>query len=105
MTRVEFVQPDGEPVVVEGDVGQTVMSVAIGNAVPGIVGECGGQLSCSTCHVFVDESCRELFGEPDEFEDEMLDGTAAPREEGSRLSCQMVVGEAPVVVRVPETQY
>ena len=27
------------------------------NGVPGIVGECGGSLSCATCHVFVREDC------------------------------------------------
>ena len=69
--------------------GDSVMETAVRNGVPGIVGECGGCLSCATCHVFVDEADLRPRRRPGEIEDEMLDGTAVDREDNSRLSCQI----------------
>jgi ferredoxin, 2Fe-2S len=34
------------------------MTVAVKHDVPGIDGECGGDMACGTCHVYLDEgSC------------------------------------------------
>jgi len=35
------------------------------NAIPGIDGICGGNCSCGTCLVYVDEACLGAVGEPD----------------------------------------
>ena len=73
--------------------------------VPGIVAECGGSLSCATCHVFVDESQLDQLPEMDEMEDEMLYGAAVDREDNSRLSCQIPITEGmDLKVTTPETQ-
>lgn len=69
--------------------GVTLMEAAVANDVPGIPGECGGCLSCATCHVVVDDAWRAKLGEPDEFEDAMLDITEVERTPASRLSCQI----------------
>jgi 2Fe-2S ferredoxin len=103
--KVFFVQPDGMERAVEGRVGDSVMTTAVRQGVPGIVGACGGTLSCATCHVFVDE--RDLAGYPimSEDEDEMLDCAATEREATSRLSCQLVLTEGiDVHVRIPADQ-
>ncbi|WP_460801967.1 2Fe-2S iron-sulfur cluster-binding protein [Microbacterium sp. GXF6406] len=89
MSTVIYTADDGTVTSIDGRPGDSVMETAVRNGVPGIVGECGGSLSCATCHVFVAEETRELVGGPGDLEDEMLDGTAVDREENSRLSCQI----------------
>ena len=80
---------DGGVTTITGRPGDSIMETAVRNGVPGIVGECGGSLSCATCHVFVADDTLDLVGGPGDLEDEMLDGTAVDREENSRLSCQI----------------
>lgn len=82
-----FREPDGKEFTVEATPGQSVMEAAVMNGVPGIDGECGGCLSCATCHVFAPEG----LGTPDADEDAMLDCTEVPRGPRSRLSCQIPV--------------
>lgn len=71
------------------EAGKTLKDAAMEADVPGILGECGGNLSCATCHVVVDPEWWERTGEPAEMEDAMLDVTLAPRQATSRLSCQI----------------
>lgn len=89
VSRVVYTAHDGTVTEIDGRPGDSVMETAVRNGVPGIVGECGGSLSCATCHVFVAPETQELVGTPGDLEDEMLDGTAVEREENSRLSCQI----------------
>lgn len=105
MSKVVFTSSDGDVTEIEATPGDSVMETAVRNGVTGIVAECGGSLSCATCHVFVDEA--DLPGLPpmEEMEDEMLWGTSVDRRENSRLSCQLRVAEATVLhVTTPETQ-
>jgi 2Fe-2S ferredoxin len=92
MPVITFTSHDGETTVVEGAAGDSVMQTAVRNGVPGIVGECGGVLSCATCHVFVDEADLDRLPPMSEQEDELLDGAADDRRPNSRLSCQLVLG-------------
>jgi 2Fe-2S ferredoxin len=106
MGRVIFIQPDGSKQEVEAVDGQSVMQAARANLVPGIVGECGGELSCATCHVFVDEQWAKLLPGPSDDELDMLEVAAEEPTEYSRLSCQ-VRFDAPldgIVVNIPESQ-
>ena len=89
MPNVFYLQPDGLETVVDGAVGDSVMATAVSHRVPGIVGQCGGTLSCATCHVFLAADELDLYQEMDEMEDEMLDCAATDREPNSRLSCQL----------------
>jgi 2Fe-2S ferredoxin len=54
----------------------------------GVVGLCGGNAMCGTCHVTVREDQFDLLDPPDEFEEELLD-TLAERQAHSRLACQL----------------
>jgi 2Fe-2S ferredoxin len=89
VSTVVYTAHDGTQTTVEGKPGASIMETAVRNGVPGIVGECGGSLSCATCHVFVSEETAAIVGPMGELEDEMLDGTAVDRLPNSRLSCQL----------------
>ena len=93
MSTVVYTADDGSVTTIEGRPGDSVMETAVRNGVPGIVGECGGSLSCATCHVFVAPETQDLVGGPGDLEDEMLDGTAVDRRENSRLSCQITLAD------------
>lgn len=93
MSTVIYTAADGAVTEIEGRPGDSIMETAVRNGVRGIVGECGGSLSCATCHVFVASETWDLVGGPGDLEDEMLDGTAVEREDTSRLSCQIELVE------------
>jgi 2Fe-2S ferredoxin len=102
---VVYVNDDGSQMTVDMPVATSLMRAALGNQVPGIVGECGGSATCGTCHVYVDHTT-ENFDPPSGDEDDMLEWTAAPRAENSRLSCQLIPTQESthLVVRVPAKQ-
>ena len=105
MPTVHVTDAEGAVRDVEGNVGDAVMETAVRNGVPGIVAECGGSLSCATCHVCVREDCLPLLPPMEDMEDEMLYGTVVDREENSRLSCQLrLTDELELFVTTPETQ-
>lgn len=103
--KVTYVSSDGGEVTLTGSAGDSVMEIAVRNGLHSIVGECGGSMSCSTCHVFVDEEDLAQFPAMSDLEDEMLDTTAVDREENSRLSCQLTPSDGCAIrVTTPETQ-
>ncbi len=95
---------DGREMTLDVAEGQSLMEAATQRGVPGIIGECGGSMSCATCHVVVDPAWAERAGTPSAFEDDMLDITEAGRQPTSRLSCQMKMTASldGIVVSVPE---
>lgn len=105
MPRVYYRKPTGVVEAIEGRVGDSVMVTAVRNGVSGIVGQCGGNLSCATCHVYLDPDELSAYPEMDEMEDEMLDCTASDRLDNSRLSCQLALREGQDVhVTIPAHQ-
>lgn len=74
--------------------GTNMMEAAVANHITGVVGECGGNLSCATCHVVVEADWAAKTGEVGDFEDAMLDATEAERTNTSRLSCQIIADES-----------
>lgn len=105
MPTVHFTDSEGTTRDIDANPGDSVMETAVRNGVPGIVAECGGSLSCATCHVFVDESQLDELDPMSEMEDEMLYGTTEDREDNSRLSCQLKVTDATDLrVTTPESQ-
>lgn len=89
MPKIVFTSPDGKPWIVDARTGSSAMEAGVAHGVPGIVAECGGALSCATCHVYVADDHLALVGEPSDFEDDMLDDAASQRKPNSRLSCQI----------------
>ena len=106
MPRAIYIHPNGDRTELEVANGQSLMLAATTNDVQGIVGDCGGVMSCATCHVIVDDSFLERLPPVADTESQMLDYTAAPREAGSRLSCQIVMSDAldGIAVRIADPQ-
>jgi 2Fe-2S ferredoxin len=106
MPKVIFIALDGTERVVDASVGESVMSAAVRNGIPGIIGECGGNCSCATCHVYVGEDFSAKVGAAGDMEDDLLDLGVSERRETSRLSCQIKVTEDlhGLAVNVPEEQ-
>jgi 2Fe-2S ferredoxin len=104
--KVIYVHPDQAREELDVDVGTSVMQAAIAHDIDGIVAECGGNMMCATCHVYVDEDYLAQTPEMKPEEDEMLEFTVSPRESNSRLSCQLVMTPDldGIVVYLPEEQ-
>ncbi len=105
MSTIHFTDHEGQTRDIEATPGDSVMETAVRNGLPGIVAECGGSLSCATCHVFVAEDQLDQLPEMSDMEDEMLYGAAEDREDNSRLSCQLkITGDMDLHGTTPETQ-
>ena len=106
MPKITYVLTDGSRRDVEAATGTSVMEAAIKHNVRGIDAECGGCLSCATCHVYVGEEWLAKLPAPDPDEEDMLGFVAADRQPNSRLSCQVKLDEAlsGIVVTIPPRQ-
>jgi 2Fe-2S ferredoxin len=87
--------------------GRSLMQAAQSGGVEGIAADCGGCLTCATCHVVVREPWASQLPPPGADELAMLEFTAVPRQPGSRLSCQIQLTDAldGLTVDLPATQY
>ena len=105
MAVVTFVSYDGEKFEATLKEGQSLMQVAVNDAIPGIDGDCGGEAACGTCHVVVDPQWSETVGLSSPEEEEMI-SMNPERQPTSRLSCQMAVSAAwdGLTVELPEFQ-
>ena len=83
------------------------MQAAVAANVKGIEGECGGMMTCGTCHVYVREPFVNQLPPLSADEDAMLGFTASPRRENSRLSCQIALTDAldGLTADLPASQY
>ena len=104
MANITWKMEDGSEITVDVNDGLNLMEAATANNVPHIEGECGGCLSCATCHVFVDPDWFTKTGEIDEIEDTMLEMTDVERRDNSRLSCQITASPEleGLILYVPE---
>lgn len=106
MIKVTYVAHDGSRTDAEGELGDTVMSLAINQGIDGIIAECGGSMMCATCHCYVDEAWVGATGPRLDGEEDMLESAASEVNERSRLSCQIKLTEEMdgLVVHLPEEQ-
>jgi 2Fe-2S ferredoxin len=102
MPKLTFVNPLGKgsaPIAIEVPVGATILEAAeecharVGHA-------CGGNLACSTCHVWVHEGLASLADVADK-ENDIMDKAFDVRAE-SRLACQARAAGADLVVEITE---
>jgi 2Fe-2S ferredoxin len=102
MSEILYRLPDGTTRRVPAAEGATVMSAAVAVGVPGIDGDCGGSLTCASCHVVVLEPAHLRTDDLSEDEREMLD-CLDDTVDGSRLGCQVRLGPDHIrlVVEVP----
>mgnify|MGYP003609322722 CR=1 FL=1 len=88
--------PDGA--IIDAKAGESICDSLLENGIA-IEHACEKSCACTTCHVIVREGFSSL--EPsEELEDDMLD-EAWGLEPNSRLSCQAIVTETPLVIEIP----
>lgn len=107
MSTIVYVEPDGRRHEITGRDGDNAMDIAVDHDIERIVGDCGGNVMCATCHVYVAEGWADRLPPISNDEDAMLDATATPRDPArSRLSCCIVLSPAldGIELHLPEAQ-
>jgi 2Fe-2S ferredoxin len=87
-----------EGTVIEARVGESICQNLLENGIA-IEHACEMSCACTTCHVIVREGFAAL-SPSEELEDDLLD-KAWGLEPNSRLSCQTLVNETPLVIEIP----
>lgn len=105
MPKIIYIEHSGVEHQVQAQVGESLMQAAVNNMVPGIIGDCGGNCSCATCHVYVDEAWRARLPPPTQGERDMVE-CALESKDNSRLGCQVRITQEldGLIVRIPESQ-
>ena len=87
--------------------GRSLMDAANDAGLEGIAADCGGLLTCATCHVIVNDDWLEQLPPASTDEQAMLDFTAVPHNNNSRLRCQIQLTQDldGLTVELPATQY
>ena len=98
---------DGSVHTLQARAGRSLMQEAVHAGVEAIAADCGGSLTCATCHVMLDDEWASRLPAASADERAMLEMTAAPREPGSRLSCQITLNPTldGLRARLPASQY
>lgn len=106
MTKITFIQHDGEEQTLEVENGISVMNAAVDNLIEGIDADCGGECNCATCHVYVAEDWMPKVGQPQDDEEAIM-SLNPERQDNSRLSCQIKISDEldGLVVHLPEFQF
>ena len=106
MPKITYNTHDNKTYTIDVQNGLTVMEGAVQNDIPGIDADCGGGMSCATCHVYInDDEWFKKLPEKEMGEDDMLDQAYEPNSR-SRLSCQIMVSDQldGLTVYMPEKQ-
>jgi 2Fe-2S ferredoxin len=106
MPKLTFLNPRAkgvrDPLTIDAKPGMTILEVAeecgarVGHA-------CGGNLACSTCHVYIEKGLDSL-GDVEDKENDIMDKAFDVRAE-SRLGCQCKLGNEDVVVEITEESH
>jgi 2Fe-2S ferredoxin len=107
MIRIRFIATDQSHQDIETATDQSLMKAAVDANVKGIEADCGGTLTCATCHVMVDAPWTEKLPPASSDELDMLDFAASPVQPTSRLSCQIRLTPEldGLVVHLPASQH
>jgi 2Fe-2S ferredoxin len=106
MPKIVFIEHSGAEHVVQGTAGRSAMQAAVDNSVPGIVGDCGGNCSCGTCHGFIDARWLTSLPAIGAGEQSLLEGLLETQA-NSRLTCQIEVTDEldGLIIRLPKSQF
>ncbi len=106
MPTVTFTWPDGSARSVDSTGCETLMHVVIKHDIAGIEAECGGQLVCATCQVYIDQPWEAVMPAASEDEQDMIGDLAVEVRPESRLACQIRLTPAldGLSVRIPIRQ-
>jgi 2Fe-2S ferredoxin len=89
--------PDGA--VIDAAPGTSICDALLGNEIE-IEHACEKSCACTTCHVVIREGFNSLAA-AEEIEEDLLD-KAWGLEPNSRLGCQVLVGQVPLVIEIPK---
>ncbi len=89
--------PDGA--VIDAAPGTSICDALLGNDIE-IEHACEKSCACTTCHVVIREGFNSLAA-AEEIEEDLLD-KAWGLEPNSRLGCQALVGQVPLVIEIPK---
>ena len=105
MAKIKYIEFNGTEHQADVANGLSVMEGAIQNDIPGIDADCGGGMSCATCHVYVNEEWLDKLPVKEDGEEDMLDMAFEPKK-NSRLSCQLIVSDEldGLIVKTPSKQ-
>ncbi|WP_076590853.1 2Fe-2S iron-sulfur cluster-binding protein [Herminiimonas arsenitoxidans] len=106
MPHIKFIQHDGSEHSVEATIGTTLCQAALDNFVPGILGDCGCNCTCGTCHGYIDQAWLATLPPMSKEESGILEGVLNPCE-NSRLLCQIRIEPEldGLVVNLPASQF
>jgi len=86
---VNFITSEKEKIIVEGEIGKTILQIAHENKI-GLEGACEGGVACGTCHVIFEESMFKKLKPPTQREEDTLD-LVFNVQPTSRLACQVLL--------------
>ena len=106
MPTVSYVSSSGITRKIVVPAGGSLMQAAINHRIEGILGECGGNAMCATCHVYLDPAFLARIPPAAPNETFMLSIAAEGPAANSRLSCQIKMTDAldGIIVRVAGKQ-
>jgi 2Fe-2S ferredoxin len=107
MISIRFIHADQSVQDIQTATGHSLMKAAVDANLKGIEADCGGSLTCATCHVMIDAPWAALLPPPVPDETDMLDFASSPVVSTSRLSCQVRLTPEldGMVVRLPPSQH
>ena len=89
MSKMTFIDRDGNELTVEAPLGNTILDIAHANDID-IEGACEGCMACSTCHIVIEPNWYKKLAAPSEDEEDMLD-LVFGLTRTSRLGCQIEI--------------
>lgn len=107
MISIRFLNADGSAQVIQAEPGKSLMKAAVDANIRGIEADCGGSLTCATCHVMIGAPWSAMLSAPVPDEIDMLDFASSPVTADSRLSCQVKLTPEMdgMEVRLPASQH
>ena len=93
MTDITATTREGVRHQIDAKPGWSVMDAIRGAGIDELLALCGGNCSCATCHVYVDEAFLSRLPTMSSEEDDLLD-SSEHRTERSRLSCQIKIDDS-----------
>lgn len=88
MTTIRFRLPGGDIRTIDAKDGESLMRIAVDNDIEEIEGECGGAVSCATCHVYLPDDVFDKVTPSSRDENDLLEVMDTYRR-NSRLGCQV----------------
>lgn len=107
MINIAIFDSNHKRTTIQATPGQSLMAAAVDANIDGIAADCGGTLTCATCHVMVRPDWLAKLPTISVQESDMLGFAASEPQAGSRLSCQLLLSAEldGMEVDLPASQY